>query len=91
MSFKRLATKWTAVCFAAAAMMTATVIVPGCERKEKVIDIETPRGGVEVERTRRDGDVEVRRDRKVNVDVKRKDKDVDVDVTPGKGVDVDVK
>jgi hypothetical protein len=35
------------------------VLSSGCERKEKVIDIETPRGEIEVERTVKDRDVDV--------------------------------
>jgi hypothetical protein len=35
------------------------VLNSGCERKEKVIDIETPRGEIEVERTVKDRDVDV--------------------------------
>ena len=40
----------------------------GCERKEKVLDIETPRGEIEVERDPETGDtdVEVSRDPKPN-------------------------
>ena len=37
---------------------------PGCDKKEKIIDIETPRGKVEVERNKDTGDVEVEVERK---------------------------
>jgi hypothetical protein len=35
------------------------VVIAGCERKEKVLDIETPGADIEVERSVDDGDVEV--------------------------------
>jgi hypothetical protein len=44
-----------AICLAIAAI----AFVPGCERKDKVLDIETPGGEVEVERNRDTGDVDV--------------------------------
>ena len=31
-----------------------------CKRKEKVLDIETPAGGIEVERDKKSGDVEMK-------------------------------
>lgn len=65
--------------------------VAGCDVKEEVIDVDTPRGGVEVDRSPRTGevDVEVERDgvkRDIDLDLNR---DVDVDVSKD-GVDVDV-
>mgnify|MGYP002621746607 CR=1 FL=1 len=33
--------------------------VSGCEKKEKVLDVETPRGELEVERSTENGDVDV--------------------------------
>lgn len=44
-----------ASCFAGIGMCAVT----GCERKEKVIDVETPGGDVEVERDQDTGKVEV--------------------------------
>lgn len=46
-------------------MLGAAAVQVGCEHKEKLIDIETPRGEVEVERDKDTGDVdvEVNRDR----------------------------
>ncbi len=55
MKIKRLGTVFAAACLAVAAV----AFVAGCERKEKVIDIETPAGEVEVERSKRDVDVDV--------------------------------
>lgn len=52
----------------------------GCDSKEKVIDVETPRANIEVERDTETG--------KVDVDVNRKDEQVlDSDV-PGADVEV---
>ena len=44
----------------------SVIIVGGCEQKEKVIDIETPAGNIEVERTNGSGkvDVDIKLDRK---------------------------
>jgi len=44
-----------ASCFAGVGMCALT----GCERKEKVIDVETPGGDVEVERNKDTGKVDV--------------------------------
>ncbi len=45
----------------AAALLTTVFFtaLPGCERKEKLIDIETPSGEVEVERDKDSGAVDV--------------------------------
>ena len=40
-------------------MIIGALTLAGCERKEKVLDIETPSGEVEVERSLEDGDVDV--------------------------------
>lgn len=42
------------------------ITITGCEQKEKVIDIETPAGDIEVERTKGSGkvDVDIKLDRK---------------------------
>lgn len=50
---------WTAGLLAAGALFAAA----GCERKEKVLDIETPRTDVEVQRSRDTGEVDVHVDR----------------------------
>lgn len=46
---------------AAASILFAAMLLvgPGCERKEKILDIETPGGGVEVEKDEDSGSVEV--------------------------------
>lgn len=41
----------------------APLAFSGCDTDEKVLDIDTPNGGVEVERDRLDGDVDVDVDR----------------------------
>ena len=45
----------------AAAVLFATMLLaaPGCERKEKILDVETPGGGVEVEKDVDSGAVDV--------------------------------
>ncbi len=60
------------------ASVASASVFGGCERKEKILDIETPRGEIEVERSKETGrvDVEVNRDRpnggvEVNVDTNR--------------------
>lgn len=45
------------VCFAA-------ITLPGCERKERVIDVRTPAGDVKVDRNIDNGNVEVNTTRK---------------------------
>ncbi len=42
------------------------IALSGCETKEKVLDIETPAGNIEVERSRENGKVDV------DVDIDRK-------------------
>jgi len=42
-------------------------MINGCEQKEKVIDIETPAGNIEVERSKGSGNVDV----DINVDRKK--------------------
>ena len=42
--------------------ITAPLLVAGCERKEKVIDVKTPGGSVEVERSKDTGRVDVKVD-----------------------------
>ena len=52
--------------FAIPLVIGSVIIVGGCEQKEKVIDIETPAGDIEVERTKGSGkvDVDIKLDRK---------------------------
>jgi hypothetical protein len=52
--------------FAIPLVIGSVIIVGGCEQKEKVIDIETPAGNIEVERTKGSGkvDVDIQLDRK---------------------------
>ena len=45
--------------FAIPLVIGSVIIVGGCEQKEKVIDIETPAGDIEVERTKGSGKVDV--------------------------------
>jgi hypothetical protein len=58
----------------------AMLVSVGCENKEKVVDIEGPRGQIEVERDRDTGEIDVDA-------TKKEDSVIDVD-TPG--VDVEV-
>lgn len=62
MSVKGLWNSLAAGCLAFAAI----ALVPGCDRKEKVIDVETPRTDVEVERNKETGEVDVEVERKNN-------------------------
>lgn len=52
---RSFALRITAVCLLAATL----VAISGCERKEKVLDIETPGGEVEVDRDPETGDTDV--------------------------------
>jgi hypothetical protein len=47
---------WTA---AATALILTAGLLAGCERKEKILDIETPEGGIEVERSLDSGEIDV--------------------------------
>lgn len=58
----------------------AMLVSTGCENKEKVLDVETPSGQVEVERNRDTGEIDVDA-------AKEEDSVIDID-TPG--VDVEV-
>ena len=40
-------------------LLGSMITISGCEQKEKVIDIETPAGDIEVERSTRNGKVDV--------------------------------
>ena len=40
-------------------VLGSMITITGCEEKEKVIDIETPAGDIEVERTKGSGKVDV--------------------------------
>lgn len=54
-AIKHLATRFAAV----ATISFAIVCMSGCERKETIIDVETPRGELEVERSVDTGEVDV--------------------------------
>ena len=47
-------------------VLGSLITITGCEQKEKVIDIETPAGDIEVERSKGSGkvDVDIKVDRK---------------------------
>ena len=47
----------------------AVMTMVGCEQKEKIVDIDTPRGGVEVERDPKTGDVDVETHKKKIIDI----------------------
>lgn len=47
-------------------LLLSVLALSGCERKEKVLDIETPAGNIEVERSTESGKIDV------DVDVDRK-------------------
>ena len=49
-----------ALLLAATSLLAAT----GCNRKEKVLDVKTPGGGMEVERYKKTGDVDIKVDKK---------------------------
>lgn len=57
--FNRLPRMIFTTAFAAFLITSAVVFFNGCERKEKVIDVETPAGDVEVERSPDTGEVDV--------------------------------
>jgi hypothetical protein len=50
--------------FVASAMIAAAMITGGCERKETILDVETPRGELEIERSVDSGQVDVDIDEK---------------------------
>ncbi len=54
-SIKQLA----AVLASSLAMLIVATALPGCERKEKILDVETPSGEVEIERSLDTGEVDV--------------------------------
>ena len=70
----------TAFSFPLMLLAAATLFSLGCENKEKVLDIETPGGQVEVERDRDTGAVDVDA-------VKKEDSVIDID-TPGADVEI---
>lgn len=45
--------------FAASALCASLALPFGCDRKEKILDIETPNGDIEVERSKDTGKVDV--------------------------------
>jgi hypothetical protein len=54
---------WYFARLAIGSAVVAVTLCLGCERKEKIIEIKTPGGGVEVERSLDDGEVDVRIER----------------------------
>ena len=54
----RTGTRW-AWTLIAAGMLSLASLTAGCEQKEKVLDIETPGGSIEVERSRDTGEIEI--------------------------------
>ncbi len=71
----------------------AALLTLGCDSKETLLEVDTPRGGVEIERDRDTGDVDVdvNRDKKV-LDVDTPGADVNITRDPDNGgVNVDVK
>ncbi len=76
----------------ALALAISLVCAAGCERQEKILDVDTPGGQVEITRDRDTGDVDLNAtDKKTIVDVDTPGADVEVkrDADTG-GVDVDV-
>lgn len=62
-------------------LLGAAILVSlGCENKEKVLDVETPNGQLEIERDRDTGEVDVDATRK-------KDTIIDID-TPGADIEI---
>ncbi len=49
--------------FALIVVCGSVIGLAGCNDKEKVLDIETPNGGIEIERSRSTGEVEIEVDR----------------------------
>lgn len=52
-------TQYLTKCLAAAALVLGSIAFTGCERKEKILEIETPSGKIEVERSIDTGEVDV--------------------------------
>lgn len=50
---------FVAVLASSLAMFVAAAALTGCERKEKILDVETPNGEIEVERSLDTGEVDV--------------------------------
>ncbi len=52
--------------FAIPLVIGSVITITGCEQKEKIIDIETPAGDIDVDRTKGSGkvDVDIKLDRK---------------------------
>lgn len=72
--------------------LTVTALV-GCQPKEKIVEVETPRKSIEVERDPKTGDVDIEtHDKKKLIDINVPGVDVDVqkDESGKTGVDVDV-
>lgn len=74
---------FTAISLPPVVLSLAMICAAGCQNKEKVLDIETPRGQVEVERDRDTGAVDVDATRK-------EDQVIDIDV-PGADIEINRK
>jgi hypothetical protein len=72
---------WTAAAMPPAILGLSVLVALGCENKEKVLDVETPGGQVEVERNRDTG--------AVDVDVSSKEDQLIDSHVPGADVEVD--
>ena len=73
----------------ALAVATAVLVPLGCERKEKekLFEIETPKGRIEIERTKPDEEPATKPDEKTPNEPaapNRKKVDVDIQINPGK-------
>ena len=55
---KRTGARWARTLMAAG-LLSLVSLTAGCERKEKVLDIETPEESIEVERSRDTGEIEI--------------------------------
>jgi hypothetical protein len=53
--------------FCLSLVLGSLITITGCEQKEKIIDIETPAGNIEVERSKGSGKVDL----DINVDQKK--------------------
>ena len=70
----------------------AVMMMVGCEQREKIVEVDTPRGGVEVERDPKTGNIDVDTHKKkiIDVDVPGAEIKVQKDHDDDVGVKVDV-
>ena len=62
-----------AIVIATVCLVAAVCMLAGCEKKEKVLDIDTPAGGIEIEKS----------DNNIKIEIKSKEKDgssVEIDI-----------